>query len=357
MIDEHYNFLSNLDEILNDENFNELEVLNDFFKSANFKINKKPVCLIREFLNDDELFFVEMQKFYDKTVLAGFNDKEICCKECKFNCSDNICTEFKKSAFFFVMFLLTQIHFMGINDRKKFVIKFFYDFNFINDEWSWDFEKTYSRILNFSMYSIDKSFSANKDTFKNVKDLNEINDELITTKSMMNNLVNEKIAPFENYVIYFEKKLISYKTKYELEKEEQANVNIISKDKEVKEFELKKIKSEIILEKLNEYGFSELPMLKDVDIKKLAMHIFNNKTYPYKVAYLYHLGFIDYLKDNYFTKGVELHKKLADIIGTTAREIGGNINVLTSRISNDNKTLYKAVIMLEKVKENYQTIL
>ena len=357
MLDEHYKFLSNIVEIFEDENYNELEVMNDFFKSANFKINKKTICLIKEFLNDDELFFVEMEKFYDKTISAEFTDQEICCKGCKFNCSDNVYRKFKNSAFFFMMLLLPQIHFMSNNDRKNFIIKFFKEFNLIDGEWRWDLDKTYARILNFNMFITDKLLSSNNDTFKNIKDLNEINDQLNTSKSIINNLVNETIAPLENYAIFFEKKLISYKTKYELEKEEQANFCIISKNREIKDFEIEKTKSEIILEKLNNYGFSELEMVSNINITSLIEHIFIETDAPYQLAYLWHLGFVKHLRNNYFISSWEkLYDKLAIISDIKPRRVKGNILGLKSEKSKDRKN-YEAYKHIENIQKHYQTLL
>ena len=111
--------------------------------------------------------------------------------------------------------------------------------------------------------------------------------------------------------------------------------------------------SSILLE-LNKYGFSDLEKLTRINVKELVNHIFGKKT-PFQIAYLYYLGFVKHLDDNYCETHTELHTLLATILNINSRAVRGNVNGLRNEKSKD-RNRYTAHKHLEEVEKHYEKV-
>ncbi len=108
---------------------------------------------------------------------------------------------------------------------------------------------------------------------------------------------------------------------------------------------------------LGEYGFYKLELIKELkedNLNLLILEISKNQL-PYKIAMLDFLGFIEHLRKEHFTIKAEVHKKLANLLDSSSREIKGNINVLNP-VSNEDRKRYTADQYSERVKRDYNKL-
>lgn len=120
---------------------------------------------------------------------------------------------------------------------------------------------------------------------------------------------------------------------------------------------LQATKAENLSVLLSEYGFFELPSVKSLPKEfqiKLVENISDNGV-PYKIAMLDYLGFISFLKKEFFSSAYKLQEILAEWLYSNKRIIKGNIAVLGSK-SKENRERYTAHLHKDEVVNYYQSL-
>jgi len=117
-------------------------------------------------------------------------------------------------------------------------------------------------------------------------------------------------------------------------------------------------KSEILKPKLLEYKFHELEKVKTLteENRNILIDEIATSQLPYKIALLDCLGFLDYLRENYFKTENKLRDGLVKILDAENRAIKGNISVLNP-ISKENRNRYTAHTHKEKVIKDYEKLI
>lgn len=123
------------------------------------------------------------------------------------------------------------------------------------------------------------------------------------------------------------------------------------------DWKINEVESTRINKIFTQYGFEKLPSIKslsDEKVKELVEMICRNDI-PYKIAMLDAVGFLSYLKENYFQSGYLLQKSIAEWLNTTPRTIKGNINVLNPK-SKEDRSRYTAHARKNQVKKDYDSL-
>lgn len=118
-------------------------------------------------------------------------------------------------------------------------------------------------------------------------------------------------------------------------------------------------RKEPLIQKLQEYGFFELQKVKVLSLERQAqlVELVAGQPLPYQIAMLHYLGYIDYLKEHYFPKGVDLQKWLATTLGypKAERRVKGEISVLNPK-SSERRDRYTSHLHKEVVEKDYQRL-
>lgn len=117
-------------------------------------------------------------------------------------------------------------------------------------------------------------------------------------------------------------------------------------------------KVSILKNDILQHGFLKLDKVKTLpkpNKEKLLEIIVNNDT-PYIIAMFKHLGFLQYLQDNYFKTVKERNVNISNWLGTNERTIKGNINVLNP-MSTENKERYTSHNYKEIVTKDYEELI
>lgn len=355
--DKFYKQLRSGDDIHRETDLSFDELIDKYYNITDEKLHKNHICILRDVSNNDKAFneIIEYYRnFSEDSKRIDFNTP---CENCDLECCNNINVNFNFFAAVFITDLFNRRFTYNSDMNAELTNLFFKQFYIEENEIKFNEKRMMTLFIDYDIEVLEEGLTLNE-TLTNIKTLLEVKNYLISFKNRFNNLSDEKITEIKTHINFTNNKLEFYQNIYDLEKQEQLLLE--NNDKKVQDdnpnYLVKKTKSEIILAKLNKYGFSELEMLKNINIINLAIHIFNKKTFSYKVAYLYHLGLVKHLNENYCDSSIELNKILADILNTSSREIAGNINVLNCANSTEKKTRYDADEQLEKVIEHYQTI-
>jgi hypothetical protein len=118
-----------------------------------------------------------------------------------------------------------------------------------------------------------------------------------------------------------------------------------------------KTKSEILKEKLYQYGFFELEKVKVLseESKVSLIELMAESSLPYQIAMFHYLGFLENLEMQYFETGNKLFEGIATIINSQARSIKGNISVL-KLYSKEDRSRYTADKHKETVIIDYEQL-
>lgn len=361
-----FDFLKILNENDDDLNFKiclNPEVLDDYFSIKDRQ--KHHICQLKEIYDNDSVFdkVINSHKISENLFVGKVHDNP--CDKCTTFCSKNISPFFNCVSYFVSINIQNKLNSNNQFEMQKLINNFFTLFSVENETYFFDFEKMWKYFADYEISQKEKELSKN-DIIQNIEYLNEYKNVLNTVEIRMSTILNEEFKTFapqikfiENKEKYFDRALFINSKKDLLLKDNQ-NINNFGSD--IANFENNsnnipiKTKSQIILENLNKYGFSELEKLKKINNLDLIAHIFNDNTSSYKVAYLYHLGFIEHLKQNYFEIGINMYKSLSEMIRVNSRDIAGNLNVLNCAKSEENRSRYKADILLKKVIKHYQSI-
>jgi hypothetical protein len=117
----------------------------------------------------------------------------------------------------------------------------------------------------------------------------------------------------------------------------------------------------LLFEKLNEMGFFALVKIKVLnENQKISIIelIKKKNNIPYTIALLHHIGFIDHLEQNVYSKKTTLYKKLSNLLNvdSSGRTIRGLINSLKP-VSNENVYKYTAHIHVLDATEDFKSII
>lgn len=110
-------------------------------------------------------------------------------------------------------------------------------------------------------------------------------------------------------------------------------------------------------DKLEQYGFFNLPMIKRIPIEKhasLIVKIASSKI-PYIIAFFDYVGFLKHLEKEFFQTKYKLNLELAKLLNTHPRAIKGNISSLLPTSTEDKKR-YTAYCHKEMVENEYQRL-
>lgn len=110
-------------------------------------------------------------------------------------------------------------------------------------------------------------------------------------------------------------------------------------------------------EKLEKYGFFNLPMVKLIPIEKHSnlIDVISSRKIPYIIAFLDYIGFLKFLEKEHFQTKTRLNIELAKLLNSNARAIKGNINSLFPN-STENRKRYTAYQHKELVVKDYQRL-
>jgi hypothetical protein len=342
------------------------ELLDGYFYSEKKKV-KHHICLIKDYLEDYSLFtsLVERYKVHSDYLITK-KDNELCIG-CMLNCANQIHPTFNFVCYFIILNIEVRGNSFHRQDKNTLIINCLNLFSIKDEILVFDFEKMTRYFKEYDIKRIKSNLLAGKpidnlDFLNKLSDLiNEFDDE-ISVFSDEPTVKCSVIRVIENKEKYYNKKIAidglhekSADCESKKDNKKSKRSNSISTENSTPICKLKKTKSEIVLEKLNQYGFSELEILKDINIKFLVEHIFTNTKTPYKIAYLSYLGFIEKIDTEYCDSQKDLHKLLEKIIGVNERAVRGNINGINQKISKD-RIRYTAYKHIEKVKEHYQTL-
>lgn len=116
-------------------------------------------------------------------------------------------------------------------------------------------------------------------------------------------------------------------------------------------------KADKLKAQLSEYGFFELPKVKQLsETKKQSLIEFIcSNNLPYTIAMLDFLGFLKHLKTEHFTTDYKLFQAVAIWFEVSARTIKGNVYVLNEKSSED-RTRYTADQQKKKVQKDYEEL-
>lgn len=337
-----------------DNNLCNDKIINKYFNITGRKLKQHYICLLKEYLNDDLLFKEMLEKYKPKIFFFKSEVYFEPCSDCNLNCFNDLSDNFISAASMFIIQIDNFGDIFNKQDKKHLATTFFNGFYIHNGIWCHNFEEIHRLIIDFVLSFLSKSLFNNK-PLDNIKELYEIKDFLDETLIRMKNISRPlKDEDYSDYVIiknFIDSKIEYYEKIYTIEKE----INVpLDKDKEKADEVtnlIYKTKIDIILQGLNEYGFSELKSLTNINVKDLVNHIFTEKV-PYQIAYLFFLNFHEKLYKMYFNSYNEVHIKLAEIINSSERSVRGNINGLRNRQSTD-RHRYTAYLHLEKVEEHF----
>lgn len=107
-------------------------------------------------------------------------------------------------------------------------------------------------------------------------------------------------------------------------------------------------------DKLEKYGFFNLPMVKQIPIDKHSslIDLLTSSKIPYTIAFLDYIGFLKHLEKEHFQTKYKLNLEIAKLLNSNARAIKGNISSLLPN-STEDKNRYTAYRHKEMVEKEY----
>jgi hypothetical protein len=117
-------------------------------------------------------------------------------------------------------------------------------------------------------------------------------------------------------------------------------------------------KYSVFMDEVNQYRFLELQKLVGLDEKaknRIIKELVENPLH-YSIAMLSFLGYIEHLKKKYSLAKEKIYRHIAKALNSDDRSVKGNCLVLNPN-STDDRYKYKADQYIEKVEEDYNTIL
>ncbi|APG65089.1 hypothetical protein LPB136_06890 [Tenacibaculum todarodis] len=340
-----------------DGNLSEIEIIDKYLNFTDIKVEKHHICLLRDYMDNDILFEEKLKLFSPEIPLFKKEIEHDSCIDCELNCFSNLNYNLDSSTLFFIMQIHNMEGVLSKQDKKKLSLEFFNQFYVLNGIWCYNPNRVGKLIKDYYLEFLNKSFY-NRNAIENLKDLYLSKDILLNVSERFKNMSEEENFAEGDFLIRFINNKIEYYEKmYAIEKELKKPSLSVDENSDAGNFneKTKKKKSEIVLERINEYGFSELEMLKDVNVVSLIEHIFIKTKLPYQIAYLWHLGFVDKIDAEQCNSQKELHKLLGRIIDADERAVRGNVNGIKQEKSTDRKR-YTAYKHIEKVKKHYQTL-
>ncbi|PZF74681.1 hypothetical protein [Taibaiella soli] len=188
--------------------------------------------------------------------------------------------------------------------------------------------------------------------FKSVDETSAYNNKLLILANAKHSLrqLSEFLRPFDDYDFQWQLKKINDTVEYVKEHKEYSTFD----EAKVKEPEKDHVQTntEKLKEILDIHRFFDLPMVKEMRNSADLPSILVNSKLPYKIAMFHLLGFIAYLDSEVFATKSAMYKAIANWLGSTEREVSGNIRVLSSN-TNEPKERYTADQYLEKAKRDY----
>ncbi|QXP71048.1 hypothetical protein H0I29_02845 [Polaribacter sp. R2A056_3_33] len=338
------------------------EILDDYFYIKDRQ--KHHICQLKEIYDNDSVFdeIINSHKISENLFVGKVLDSP--CDKCTSFCSKNVSPFFNCVSYFVSINIQNKLNSNNQFEMQKLINHFFTLFSVENETYFFDFEKMWKYFADYDISQEEKELSKN-DIIQNMEYLNEYKNVLNTVEIRMSTILNKEFKTFapqikfiENKEKYFDRALFINIKKDLLKKDNQSTNNLGS---DIANFENdsnnnpRKTKSQIILEKLNQYGFSKLEILKDREITPLIEHIFINTKAPYQIAYLWFLGFVNNLDEEYCKSQKEIHELLEKITDIPRRSVRGNINGIRNEFSTDRRR-YTAYKHIEDVKKHYQTL-
>jgi hypothetical protein len=116
-------------------------------------------------------------------------------------------------------------------------------------------------------------------------------------------------------------------------------------------------KSEKIKSNLSNYGFFEIPKVKNLSTqqKQSLLDLLCSKSSPYSIAMLDYIGFIKHLTFEHSMTAAKISKLIGAWLDMDTRAVKGNMAVL-DEYSNENRNRYTADKHKENVKNDYQQL-
>lgn len=114
----------------------------------------------------------------------------------------------------------------------------------------------------------------------------------------------------------------------------------------------------VFMDEVNQYRFLELPKLAALDEKaknRIIKELVENPLH-YSIAMLAFLGYLEHLKKKYSLVKEKIYRHIAKALNSDNRSVKGNCLVLNPN-SKDDRYKYQADQYIEKVEEDYNTIL
>lgn len=338
---------------------NTIQLPKGTLSSLDKKFGKTPSDYLIKYLGSDELYdeiFTKFSQYLHATLPTKVKAPCLYCNGNSENESDKRCATYSVEANMNLFFASREFVSVIENNKllinkpkdiKELTLKFFECFLFNNGRVIFNIDRMTIYCLKVGFKTLSQIFDNNEplNNMSNIVDaLDDLNSQFLEFK-MFNDEIPIHLEP---QIDFFNNKLNTYKTKYFINQELKKEIKKQNNNESIKS------KQEKILPKLNQYKFNELEKVKHLDINNLTLHIFD-KSLPYQIAYLYHLGFIDSVFENYCKTQVDMQKVLSKILDTDIRSIRGNINGLRNKNSNDRKR-YTAHLHTDKVIKHYQLL-
>jgi hypothetical protein len=343
-------YLNNPDAVSLDQ----IEAANKYFNFTDVEFTEHHLCLFRKYLNNDKLFKYYMDFYSDSSIHAIKKENKKYCETCVYNCN-KIDSTFSFLCLQFVVQVNTRKDVLDEKDLQNLSLKFLQKVYKKDGYVENNLNEISKLFFVYDSIEMEKDFLNNSNT-TNLVNLYEQQNQIEVIKLQLSCEEDFVTSSLKIYSKFIKKKIQFYEKKVKVEKEisKKQNNKCRKEEKVAIDISIKKTKNTLILDKLNEYGFSKLETLKNIEIDEITNHIFNNSK-PYQIAYLEFLGFIKKLENDYCNSQNELHVLLAKLIGYTERAVRGNINGIKNSKSTD-RDRYTAHIHIENIKKHYEMI-
>ena len=159
-------------------------------------------------------------------------------------------------------------------------------------------------------------------------------------------LIYEKAIPNTSNAIHSEVLVVNSSLS------DQNSNNEIKLDQSIIKTKYHKLK-----ENMSNYGFNDLPLIKALTYpkKEELIALMSTSSIDYCIAMFDYLGYINYLKTQYFDTTKEMNTEIAVWLGSNERDIQGQISRLKPS-SKEKKPDYKSYLEVENVKNDYNRI-
>jgi hypothetical protein len=193
-------------------------LINEYYNFGVFIPNKRYLCYIKSYLNDESLFKENIKKYTNYKHNTWRYKEERICLNCDLECNEQIHPHFEFFAAVFVLDIENRINFFSNKEKKEMTIIFFKQFYEIDGELRFNEDRMMDIIISYDFQVIEKMMLKNN-TITNIISLIAIKDFYETFRLKFKNLDKEMFKKLKIQEKFIKNKLQAYRDIYEIEKE------------------------------------------------------------------------------------------------------------------------------------------